>query len=275
MDKPTMFEPYQAAADIDVVPAYFPILGFGILPVNAFVLKAAEPVLVDAGLVPLSDEFMEKLCSLVDPGDLRWLWLTHADQDHVGSLHRILDMAPSLRVITTYLAAGRLSLFHPLPMDRMYLLNPGQSISVGDRVLTATKPPSYDAAETTGFYDPKSAAFFCADCFGALMSKPVENAAEMGPEKLQEGLVTWATVDAPWLHIVDRVLFAKTLDRIREICPKLILSAHLPAARDMTEELLGYLGTVPAAQPFVGPDQQALEAMLKRLTGKLHAGAIE
>ena len=47
MDKPTMFEPYQAAVDIDVVPAYFPIPGLGILPVNAFVLKAAQPVLVD------------------------------------------------------------------------------------------------------------------------------------------------------------------------------------------------------------------------------------
>jgi hypothetical protein len=34
---------FQAAPDIDVVPAYFPILGLGILPVNAFVLKAAEP----------------------------------------------------------------------------------------------------------------------------------------------------------------------------------------------------------------------------------------
>jgi len=31
----------------------------------------------------------------------------------------------------------------------------------------------------------------------------------------------------------------------------------------MTEELLGYLARVPAAEPFVGPDQQALEAMLR------------
>ena len=38
MDKPTIFEPYQAGPDIDVVPAYFPIPGLGILPVNAFVL---------------------------------------------------------------------------------------------------------------------------------------------------------------------------------------------------------------------------------------------
>ncbi|MHC4507935.1 MAG: oxygen-binding di-iron domain-containing protein [Planctomycetota bacterium] len=267
MDKSTMFEPYQAAADIDVVPAYFPIPGLGILPVNAFVLKAAQPVLVDTGLVPLSDEFMEKLSCVIDPGDLRWLWLTHTDQDHIGSLWRVLEAAPKLRVITTYLGIGKMSLFEPLPMDRIYLLNPGQSIDVGDRILTAIKPPSYDAPETTGFHDPKTAAFFSSDCFGALMSEPVENAAGMGVENLREGMVTWATVDAPWLQIVDKTLFAKALDRVRELSPKLILSAHLPVACEMTEELLEYLGAAPEAQPFIGPDQQALEAMLKEMIG--------
>ena len=268
MDTPTMFEPYEAAPDIEILPSYFPIPGLGILPVNAFVLKAAEPVLVDTGLVPLSDQFMEKLASVINPADLRWLWLTHTDQDHIGSLQRILEAAPRLRVITTFLGVGKMSLFQPLPMDRVYLLNPGQSISVGDRILTAVKPPSYDAPETTGFYDPKAAAFFSADCFGALMSEPWENAAGIGTENLRAGSVRWATVDAPWLHTVNKRSFSKTLSRVRELSARFILSAHLPIARDMTEQLLGYLATVPAAEPFVGPDQQALEAMLKGLTGK-------
>ena len=267
MDKPTMFEPYKAAADIDVVPSYFPIPGLGIIPVNAFVLKAAQPVLVDTGLVPLSDEFMEKLSSVIDAGDLRWLWLTHTDQDHIGSLWRVLEAAPKLRIITTYLGVGKMSLFAPLPMDRIYLLNPGQSISVGDRILTAIKPPSYDAPETTGFYDPKAETFFSADCFGALMTEPVDNAAEMGAEKLRETMVFWATLDAPWLHNVDRNLFAKHINRIRELSPKLVLSAHLPMAQDMTNTLLENLAAVPEAEPFVGPDQQAFEAMLAEMTG--------
>jgi flavorubredoxin len=267
MDKPTMFEPYKAAADIDVVHSYFPIPGLGIVPVNAFVLKATQPVLVDTGLVPLSDEFMEKLSSVIDPADLHWLWLTHTDQDHIGSLWRVLEAAPNLRIITTYLGVGKMSLFAPLPMDRIYLLNPGQSIDVGDRKLTAVKPPSYDAPETTGFYDPKTAAFFSSDCFGALMSDPVDNAAGMGADKLRKAMVFWATVDAPWLHAVDRILFAKNLDHIRKLSPKLVLSAHLPVAHEMTEELLENLRAAPEAQPFVGPDQQALEAMLAQMTG--------
>lgn len=267
MDKPTMFEPYPAAHDIDVLPSFFPIPGYGILPVNAFVIKAAEPMLVDTGLFPVSNEFVDKLSLVIDPLDLRWLWLSHADMDHVGSLGRILEMNPRLKVITTYLTCGRMSLFQPLPMDRVFLLNPGQNISLGDRTLTAIKPPSFDGPDTTGFYDSKAGVFFCADCFGALMSEPHGSAADLGADKLSEGMVKWATVDAPWLHMVDKTLFAGNIDFIRQIGPNLILSAHLPLARDMTDNLIENLMAVPGSEPFVGPDQQALEAMIAAMTG--------
>lgn len=268
MDRPTMFEPYRAAPEIDVLPSYFPIPGLGILPINAFVLHAAEPVLVDTGQPLLSDEFMAQLSSIIDPDDLRWLWLTHADQDHIGSLFRILDEAPKLRVITTFLAAGKMSLFRPLPLDRVYFLNPGQNLRVGDHTLTAARPPTYDSPETTGFYDPKSGAFFSADCFGALMSEPVENAAEIEPEALRQGMITWMTVDSPWLHMVDIGRFTNMLNLARDMSPKVVLSTHLPAAHGMTDTLLEYLAAVPAADPFIGPDQPALEAMLRQMAAK-------
>ena len=71
-------------------PSYFPIPGLGVVPVNAFVLKATEPVLVDAGadLPQPTQFFMKNLAAVINPAELRWLWLTHADQDHIGSLAR-------------------------------------------------------------------------------------------------------------------------------------------------------------------------------------------
>jgi flavorubredoxin len=161
-----MEKSYSPAEGIHVLPAYDPLPGYGILPINAFVLKAKEPVLVDSGLISEQDEFMATLSSVIDPQELKWLWLTHTDRDHIGSAHKLLEEVPHLRVITTYLGVSKMSLSSPLPLDRVYLLNPGQSINVGDRTLTDIQPPLFDAPETTGFIDSKSRAFFSSDCFG-------------------------------------------------------------------------------------------------------------
>jgi len=263
---------YKVAPDIEVITSNFPIPGFGQVPVNAFVLKGTEPVLVDTGTVVESPEFMSTLRSIIDPADLRWIWITHTDADHIGSLGQLLDENPKLRVITTFLGTGIMSLSAPLPMDRVNFVNPGDRITVGDRTLTGVRPPAFDNPSTTGFYDSKSGAFFSSDCFGALLADPPQNAADLSDRELQEGQIFWATVDSPWLHKVDEGTFAKELNAIRGMDPSMILSSHLPVAgADMTDRLLATLAAAPSAQPFVGPDQAALEQMLKQMTEALPA----
>ena len=268
MDKPTMFEPYRAAPEIDVLPSYFPIPGLGICRSTPSCSGRPSRSWWIPGLGLLSDEFMPQLASVIDPDELRWLWLTHDDQDHIGSLFRLLDEVPHLRVITTFLAVGKMSLFRPLPLDRVYLLNPGQSLSVGDRTLTAFRPPTYDSPETTGFYDPKSGACFSADCFGALMSEPVEDAAEIEPGDLRQGMITWTTVDSPWLHMVDIARFKDTLDRVQRHVPE--GRSQQPFARRPWHgrDAARHLAAVPATTPFIGPDQPAFEAMLAKMAAQ-------
>jgi flavorubredoxin len=259
---------YQAASDVDVVTSTATIAGFGQLAINAFVIHADEPVLVDTGSVVESDEFMNSLRSVIDPADLRWIWLTHTDFDHIGSLHRLLEENHQLRVITSFLGVGIMSLSAPLPMDRVYLLNPGQSVDVGDRTLTAVRPPAFDNPITAGLRDERSGIFFSSDCFGALLDEVPEAAEDVPAEALHQGQVFWATVDSSWLHTVDRSAFAVELDRVRALEPTMILSSHLPAARGSSvERLLGALAAVPDAPVFVGPDQVALEQMLAGATG--------
>ena len=263
-----MVTTYRAAPGIDVLTSSFPIPGFGFVPVNAFVLHGTEPVLVDTGTGVERDDFMATLRSVVDPADLRWIWLTHTDFDHIGSLATLLAENPRIRVITTFLGAGIMSLSDPLPMDRINLVNPGQTITVGDRTLTAVKPPVFDNPVTTGFSDAGSGALFTSDCFGALLSAVPENAADLSDDELRGGQVFWAAVDSPWLHKVDRAAFAEELDRLRRIEPALVLSSHLPAAPGrILERMLAALGQAPEAPPFAGPDQAVLEQMLASMTG--------
>ncbi|MGH9034075.1 MAG: MBL fold metallo-hydrolase [Acidimicrobiia bacterium] len=258
---------YRATSDIEVLTSNIPIPGFGLVPVNAFVIKGQEPILVDTGAVIESDEFMTTLRSVIDPAELEWIWLTHTDFDHIGCLQRLLDENGQIRVITTFLGVGIMSLSGPLPMDRLYLLNPGQRLTVGDRTLSAIKPPAFDNPSTTGFLDESSGVLFSSDCFGALLQEVPENAADLTDEQLREGQVFWAGVDSPWLHKVDEAAFTKELDSIRAMKPQMVLSSHLPAASgDLTDRLLASLAAVPRSQPFVGPDQPALEQMLKEMT---------
>jgi flavorubredoxin len=263
-----MIATYRAAPDTDVLTSTFPIPGFGFVPVNAFVLHGSEPVLVDTGAVVDQADFMVALRSVIDPDDLRWIWLTHTDFDHIGALHQLLEENPRIRVITTFLGVGIMSLTAPLPMERVFLVNPGQDITVGDRTLTAVKPPVFDNPSTTGFYDQKSKTFFSSDCFGALLQEVPQNAADLSEADLRDGQVTWATLDSPWLHKVDAAAFTKELNSIRAMEPSMVLSSHLPAAAGaMTDQLLASLAAAPTSQPFTGPDQQALEQMLAQMTG--------
>lgn len=258
-----MHTPFTAAPGIDVVPSAAQLPNLGSLVINAFVLHGAEPVLVDAGVVAERDDFLAALRTVIDPADLRWLWLTHTDFDHIGAIGALLAENPHLRVITSFGGVGIMGLFEPLPMDRVHLINPGQQLVLADRTLTAVRPPSFDNPITVGFHDDRTGALVSSDCFGALLTEIPDDAAELSEAELRSGQVLWTSIDASWLHKVDPAVLARDLDQIRRIEPSMILSSHLPPAPGRLLELfLGSIAEVPASDPFVGPDQAALEQML-------------
>ena len=52
---------YRVSDDIYALRTYFPVPTLGLVPVNAFVLQAREPVLIDTGLIAEHDQFMATL----------------------------------------------------------------------------------------------------------------------------------------------------------------------------------------------------------------------
>jgi hypothetical protein len=246
--------------DTHALTTFLPVPGYGHLAVNAFVVRAAQPMLIDTGMAAQGQGFLSSLRSVIDPAALRWIWLTHIDADHVGNLRLVLEHAPDARVVTNFIGLAKMGL-QGLPTDRIYLLNAGQELDLGDRSMRAVRPPTYDAPETSGLADGLTGTFFSSDSFGALLHEPAESAATLPPEQLREGLITWSTLDAPWLHSTDRARFADHLRNLCEQKPARILSSHLPPAENMTETLCEWIQEACDAPPFFGPDQAALEAM--------------
>ncbi|WP_185899861.1 hypothetical protein [Streptomyces sp. WAC07061] len=154
----------------------------------------------------------------------------------------------------------------PLPLDRVYLLNPGQSLSVGDRTLRAFRPPLFDNPATVGFFDDRTGTCYSSDCFGAPLPTAdlatCPDVAEVDAEDLKAAQLLWASVDSPWAQNVDPARFLATADPLRSAGPGTVLSTHLPPATGLTPRLLDTLTAVPGLTPYTGPDQAALEQML-------------
>jgi len=242
----------------------------GALPVNAFLIKDEEPVLIDTGWTPEREEFLSALFSQIDPKAIRWLWLTHADRDHTGSVTDVLEEAPDARVVATFVTLGLMGAgTQPIPPERAYLVRSGTRIPVGSRELIALRPPLFDNPGTVGFFDPKSRVLFTSDFFGGIMPSQdaalSENVADVPEDDVTAGQLLWGSVDAPWAHSIDESKFAAALDEVRRFDPEVALSTHLPPIRGDVERHLKTIAQLPGSTPTQTPDQAELEAALAQI----------
>src|SRR3954464_14979985 len=153
----------QRLGDMTALRDKAEIPGFGVLPVNAFVLHAEQPMLIDTGMPVSRAEFLDALGSAIDIADIRWIWLSHPDRDHMGALFDVLAAAPKARLVSSFFAVGYRGVEYNVPLARVFLLNPGQALDVGGgRSLRAFRPPLFDSPMTTGFFDSASGYAFAS-----------------------------------------------------------------------------------------------------------------
>jgi glyoxylase-like metal-dependent hydrolase (beta-lactamase superfamily II) len=110
--------PYRIAAETWLIPNFAPA-GDGLyLPVNSMVIRGREPVIVDTGAPVHRKAWLEKVFSVVEPEDVRWIFLSHDDGDHTGGLLDVLERAPQATLVTNFFSVERLALEKPaLPLS--------------------------------------------------------------------------------------------------------------------------------------------------------------
>ena len=262
-----MYSTYRAAPDIDAVTTAIPIPGLGHLPVNSFVLHGAEPVLVDTCPVVMRDEYLATLETVIDPADLRWLWLTHTDPDHIGAVTALLDANPQLRVITTFFGVGIMGLQAPLPMDRVNFVNPGETIALGDRTLTGVKPPCVRQPDHRRLPRQQGQR----PVHVRLLRGPVRRRAPaerrrgrcraarrpgaLGHHRRRPGCTRSTPTSSPVTSSGSAA--SSPITSSAPTCPR--------PPGPCSPSLLDTLARVPAADAFPAPDQAALDAMLAQM----------
>lgn len=260
-----MIRPYRACHDIDVLPFYEPAGAFGFLPVNAFLIRSSEPVLIETGLAGIGDDLLGTLWSMIEPEDLRWILLSHDDRDHSGNLAALLEQAPNARVVLNFLGMLKIGNDASLTSDRVFFVNPGQSFHAGDREFRVVRPPLFDSASSIGFFDVKTRTLFSADSFGALIPRPGEGPNDF-MEGFDDGFVAFNHANHPWIDLIDPGKFARAIDTsVRQLEPEAVLAGHAPACVGHTEYLITRLAALPSTPRIEMPDDAAFREMLGRL----------
>ena len=221
--------------------------------VNALVIQARRPVLIDTCYPVLSRDFVNDLSSVLNPAEIAFVAITHADPDHTGALVALLALAPDAKVLTNEMGRAKLMGDYGLVQERFHLMNPGSSLDLGDRTLRATWVPLFDQPETMGFFDERQHIFYSSDCFGAVVPQPVGFADQVDPNDYRSGFLFWNQSNHHWVRLVDPARFAVEVNAVRQLDPRCIVSTHGPAIRQDIERVLGWLEILPSEERFTFP----------------------
>ena len=253
--------------------------GEGVSPVaihlNSMVITGREPIVVDTGAGVARDMWFEAVEAVVDPADVRWIFLSHDDPDHTGNLLEMLDRAPQATLVTNWFTVERLAASYQLPMDRMRWVNEDESFHAGDRELRAIVPPTYDSPTTRGLLDTTTGVYWASDCFATPVTHEVRDIAELDPAFLREGFLHFQRMVSPWHRWLDPVRFGRHLDLLRGLRASVAVGAHGPAFRGrQVETAFNLLEELPHLPAAVQPGQVDLEAMLSAIAAAAPAEPI-
>lgn len=259
--------PLRIAKDTYLVRSMF---GEGEAPlavyVNSLVITGPEPIVVDTGTVANRDQWLADVSSLVDPLDIRYVFLSHDDHDHVGNLVPLLRAAPQATLITTWFSLERLAGDLHVPLQRVRWVNDGEAIDVGGRTLAVVRPPLYDAPTTRGLFDPATGVYWAVDTYGTTVAAPADDVADLDPDRWDEQFLALNRMNSPWHAIVDPELFGREVARIERLAPTVLASAHGPVITGANvAEAHRKMHRIAGGEPTPLPTQDDLHALLAAL----------
>jgi flavorubredoxin len=263
--------PHRITPDTFLIPNLFPAGPDTYLPVNSMVILGQEPIVVDTGAPIHTDSWFRQVFSLIDPDDIRWIYLSHDDGDHMGSLHRLLELAPNARLVVNFFITERLALEKALPLERMVWLGPGDHLDAGDRRLHLVVPPIFDGPTTRALYDDRSEVLWAVDSFAAMAPGAVHDFEDVPTDMYDETFRLLNSLVSPWHQWLDPSKYAAHVNRIEALRPKAVASAHGPVLRgDAITDAFARVRAM-AGQPIVEPPGQSL---LDELIGEVTAIAV-
>jgi flavorubredoxin len=261
----TYVPPTQVAKDTWVIHQVQPALGQPLFVyLNSMVIRGAEPMLVDTGTPANREQWLKDAFSIVEPEDVRWVFLSHDDVDHTGNLDQVMDACPNAQLVCNWAMVERHTNCFEFPLARCRWIMDGDTLDIGDRQLQARRPPVYDSPTTRGLYDPTTGVYWSVDTFATPLPDPEMGVADLDPEFWDEGLALFALgAVSPWLSLVDEGKYGHYVDQVQGLDITTVAACHSPVIEGpFIERAFARVRQLPSIVPPPMPDQSVLDEII-------------
>jgi flavorubredoxin len=134
---------------------------------NSYLVRGTEKIaLIDTVKESFSDEFLEKVASIVPLEKIDLVVINHAEPDHSGALGRLLEKNPDLTVCCSRPGEKFLGELYERPL-KTRVVSEGEEIDLGGKTLRFILAPFLHWPDTMFTYLPEDAILFSCDAFGA------------------------------------------------------------------------------------------------------------
>jgi flavorubredoxin len=263
---PTIYlPPTKVAKDTYVINQVQEALGQPLfVQINSMVILGKEPVIVDTGTPANRTQWLKDVFSLVEPNDVRWIFLSHDDVDHTGNLDQAMEACPNAKLVCNWAMVERHTNCFAFPLDRCHWVMHEESFDIGDRTLHAVRPPVYDSPTTRGLYDPTTGVYWAVDSFATPLPDPEMAVADLDPDFWQFGMTLFAFgAVSPWLSLVDHDKYGRYIDTVQNLDITTIAGCHTPVLEgDLIPRAFSHTRSFPTVTPPPLPNQSILDQII-------------
>jgi flavorubredoxin len=263
---PTVTVPATKIADETwVIHQVQPALGAPLaVYLNSMVIRGSEPVIVDTGTPANRRQWLADVFALVEPRDVRWIFLSHDDVDHSGNLDQVMTACPNAQLVCNWAMVERHTNCFEFPLPRCRWIMDGETLDIGDRQLLAMRPPVYDSPTTRGLFDPTTGVYWSVDTFATPLPDPELGIADLDPDFWFEGLALFGLgAVSPWLSLVDEKKYGAYVDRIQQLDITTVAACHSPVLEGpLIEKAFEHVRRLPGLVAPMMPDQSVLDQII-------------
>ncbi|MDR0288279.1 MAG: FprA family A-type flavoprotein [Clostridiales bacterium] len=135
------------------------------------IIGNGKKAIIDTVHESFGDEFLKNIQMVTDISEIDYLVINHTEPDHSGSVRKILDLNPNIKIYCTAPAQKYLSGI----INREFncqIVREGETLDLGERILTFHPAPFLHWPDSMFTYDSASKIIFTCDFLGTHFCEP-------------------------------------------------------------------------------------------------------